>query len=292
MGFFDFFRRPKKRYYYGDYYEQFNHQHKQKDWNSSNRDKPYIRKDIMQSNLGTPTKPVETKKVETEEVKKAPIVGDTKPAEVKKDDTASKADSNVKVDKDDVKPLFGSVFTPIYKAKKDVIVFAIDNTSKVAEHKNEILNLVNKIVQDNEKCFFMFLRMCNHKKYFDILNYEAYQKEEILKALFVEGEEENAKVDYSDALKHINEFLISSIVDFELDGKKYELQNVRIIFIGAGTNEYAEDAKKETLECIKKITRRDKVKALKYFCMEDNQTINVAALGFPVIGHMVTDFYA
>jgi len=291
MGFFDFFRRPKKGYYYGDYYEHSNYQHKQKDWNSSNRDKPYVRKDIMKSNLDTPTKPVETKKVEAEEIKKVPVVVDTKAGEVKKEDTASKTDLSAKADKDDVKPLFGSVFTPIYKAKKDVIVFAIDNTSEVAEHKNEILHLVNKIVQDNEKCFFMFLRMCNHKKYFDILNYETYKKEEILKALFVESEEE-VKVDYSDALKHINDFLISSIVDFELDDKKYELQNVRIIFIGAGTNDYAEDAKKETLECIKKITRRDKVKALKYFCMEDNQTINIAALGFPVIGHIVTDFYA
>lgn len=182
-------------------------------------------------------------------------------------------------------------FIPIVKAKKDVIIFVIENTAMVNEYKNEILNLINKIVEGNKQSLFLFLRIGNSKKYFELMDYEVFTEESILKSLFTEDGINKTEVDYIGVLEHIHAFMLSCICSFKYKEIEYDLQSNNIIFVGAAECEYEESSKKEVFRLIKRIITRPKVKTVKYFCMEDNQTINAAALGFPVIGHIVTDFY-
>lgn len=188
-------------------------------------------------------------------------------------------------------PVKKSVLTPVYKEKKDVIIFVVENTFMVNEYKNEILRLINKIVEDNKECFFLFLRTGNHKQYFEVSDYQSIMKDNLLENLLISAEEDCA-VDYLDVLKHIDSFLSTCIMGiFEYNHKKYDIQNNSIIFMGTGDCHHEEYSKKESMRLIKRINSRIKVKTIKYFCMEDSQTLKAATLGFPVIGHIVTDFY-
>ena len=314
MGLLNFFRKPKRRVYYYDDYGY--------DYTRYNKSVPKTAVNPPR-NVNTPPNNVpvnEPSKVNTQPVystERANVSGandvinkaankQEAPGEIKREVKSYAGTVDPKKSKPILKDVqrtmeypydvyqatgLASFFTPPPKPKKDVIIFAIENTPMVVEHKDKILNLIKKIANDNEKCFFMFLRMGNNKKYFDILNYESIQKDNIFDTLFIGDDEEKANVDYQEVLKHINDFLISTIVDLEYKNKKYEIQNYNIIFIGTGEYEDVEVTKSESLNLMKRITSRSKVKTVKYFCINDNQTINVAALGFSVIGHIVTDFY-
>lgn len=181
--------------------------------------------------------------------------------------------------------------------EKNVIIFAFENSDKVNSHKAEILQLVKKIVQDNASALFLFMRLGKNKRFFGIMNSETIDKGKIIDdLLFVDKVEEDKdkddKVNYKEALNHINDFL--DLVKFgalEYKEKKYDIPSVRTIFVG--TAEYGGDAdsKAEISKLIGSIKASKKAKILKYFCMEDKETINAARLGFPVIGHIVSDFY-
>ena len=184
-------------------------------------------------------------------------------------------------------------YTPrtVYREKKNIIIFAIENSSMTKEHKNQILKIVEKITKENQQALFMFLRIGNDKKYFDILDYASFEKNKIIENLITSEEKEDENVDYTDVLNHINEFLVSTVINIDYKDRRYETSNNSIIFIGTGKCQQTEHAKIYGLSLITKICSKVKVKTLKYFCMEDYQTIDVAALGFPIVGHIVTDFY-
>ncbi len=180
---------------------------------------------------------------------------------------------------------------PVYREKKNIIIFAIENTSITKEHKNQILKIVEKIAKENQQALFMFLRIGNDKKYFNVVDYASFEKNKIIENLITSEEKEDENVDYTDVLNHINEFLVSTVINIDYKDKRYETSNNSIIFIGTGKCQQTEHAKIYGLSLITKICSKIKVKTLKYFCMEDYQTIDVATLGFPIIGHIVTDFY-
>ena len=51
-------------------------------------------------------------------------------------------------------------------------------------------------------------------------------------------------------------------------------------------------AKKNISSYLKELKELKAFKGIKYFCIKDSDAIKVAALGFPVIGHIISDFYA
>lgn len=179
--------------------------------------------------------------------------------------------------------------------KKNVIMIVLENTLVVREHKKEILALIKKIVSDNAESFFVFLRTGSDKKYFELMDFDKLEKEKVIDELFPDSFDVSEKVQLSDVLKHIHSTLEEQYSKFSIlryENKTYDIEANSIIFIGTAAYENTEEAKKEILKEMKFITSEKKrIKTIKYFCIIDKNTINAAMLGFPVIGHLITDFY-
>jgi len=189
-----------------------------------------------------------------------------------------------------------SFLTPKYmrREKKNIITFVLENTAKVREHKDEILRIIKKIVGDNHSSLFLFLQSGSNKKFFDVMDFETFNNDKILESLFSSDNPDDEKVDLEEVLKHLNTFLDSQKTSFgvlEYKEKKYDVENNSIIFIGTAAYDEKINSKKEIVELMSSIKAKRSVKTIKYFCMEDRETINAAMLGFPVIGHIVADFY-
>ena len=182
---------------------------------------------------------------------------------------------------------------PVYRKKINAIAIAIENSTKVNEHKDYILPLIKKIVEDNKEALFLFLRYGNSQKFFDVLDYEALSNEKVLENLLFVAENDNDKIEMFNALSHINDFLKlqDPTLGFEYKNRKYDVQNNSIIFIGTAVCIDTKDEKEKIMEVMRSIKAKSSVKAIKYFCMEDKETIDAAMLGFPIVGHIVSDFY-
>ena len=196
-----------------------------------------------------------------------------------------------------VEPRKATIFPlvkPVYKEKKNIIVFVVENTSKVNNYKAQILSLINKISNDNDSALFLFLKAGNNKKFYNVLDLKTIDEDKIIDSLLSVENDSCDEVDYVEVLKHINDFLVSLTVnlgELEYKEKKYDVQNISIIFIGTSDYYGDDESKVEISRLIRTIKVNKKTKTIKYFCMEDKETINAAMLGFPVVGHIVSDFY-
>ena len=298
MGFLNFFRRKSSsRRYYGydswdDYYERKERYEKNC---LQNNVKPVktatIPNEVAKENVKTEVEKVDVLKEKTETI--STEKDDNKPVAIHVRDMKNMKD-DIEVKEDSKKPNSFVFSRPIYREKKSIIIFAIENTAKVRDHKNEILRLTKKIVQDNSTSLFLFLRVGNNKKFFDILDSEEFEKEKIVDNLFLEDGTNETKVDFAEVLNHIDKFLSSLRAElgiYEYKEKKYDIENSSIIFVGTADYDGDNDSKKEILNLMSSIRANKKIKTIKYFCMEDKETINAAMLGFPVVGHIVSDFY-
>ena len=308
MGWKDIFRRRRNPYYgygYGDYYDkEYWERQRQKTMErnlETNEKKEEVKENIpafQRENV----KLQDNQKVSEVKAKEDTGVithqeGQTKKTEIKTPETVQSAKNGVRVErKEDEKAIpkkdNNTFFAPIRKEKKDVIIFAVENSAMVNQYKNEIGKILSKIAKDNDKCLFLFLRAGNNKKYFNIMDYDKMAEEKTIESLFEPCEEEAANVDYLDVLKHVDNFLSPlQLLDLEYKDKKYDIQNKSIIFFGTGTYNLSEQDEDEARRLMKRIKLRNNMRTIRYFCIKDSQTVNVAALGFPVIGHIVADFY-
>lgn len=175
------------------------------------------------------------------------------------------------------------------KEKKDIIIFAVENSSKTDSYKDEIKKLIQKIVESNKENFFVMLKIGNGKKFYEPLDYECFNVSDILNDLFSPSEPVFA--DYLEVLDYIEYLYTQFTFKFENKDKKYEIQNISIVFFGSGKNTLQGESLRQAKNVIRRLKIRTKIKTFKYFCMEDRGTLEVAKLGFPVIGHISTNFY-
>lgn len=181
---------------------------------------------------------------------------------------------------------------PIYK---DVVVLVIENSVFTREYSEKILQIAKKIIESNKESFFLFIRTGDDKKTYFSLNSDFLEKEKIIDNWFskINAQECN----YLEVMSFIDKYYKSIITGIELqdihdkESQKYFIQNINIVFIGSGTTTLEKEDKKEFMRLLKSLKNKTTIKSIKYFCVLDSQTINVAKLGFPVIGHIETDFY-
>lgn len=308
MGWKDIFRRrrnPYRGYGYGDYYDkEYWDRQRQKAMERNleiNEKKEEVKENVPTSQKENVNLPDNQKVSDVKDKDKTGLVTapkvQTEKAEGKGSETVQGAKSEVRgerkeEEKNIAKKDNGTFFAPIRKEKKDVIIFAVENSSMVNQYKNEIGKILAKIAKDNDSCLFLFLRVGNNKKYFNIMDYDKMKEEKTIESLFESCEDEASEVDYLDVLKHMDNFLSPlQLLDLEYKDKKYDIQNKSIIFFGTGSYNLSEQDEDEVRRLMKRIKLRNSMRTIRYFCMKDSQTINVAALGFPVIGHIVADFY-
>lgn len=178
--------------------------------------------------------------------------------------------------------------------KCSVIILAVENTAKIHAYKEEVLKLINRIVEDNKSELFLFLRVGNENKYFDVLSTNDLETEKLPDCLLFSDDSCSDNVKLADALTHISDFVNDYLNKFKyisLKGKNYIADSVRVIFIGTGLTD--EDALNtiRASEALNVLRATKNVKAIKYFCINDKDAINAALVGFPIIGHIESNFY-
>ena len=179
---------------------------------------------------------------------------------------------------------------PLYE-KRSVIILVVECSEDTVAYKNEITRLINKIVQDNKDEFFMFIRFGNATKYSELVKGDTLKDKDVILPLLTIDPKAESKFDIYATLTHINSFIkdyLTLYKTFDVDLKQYMLEEARIIFIGTAKTD---ESKHNPHILLRTITKTKKVKAVKYFCLKDLHTIKAAALGFPVIGHIESNFY-
>lgn len=101
---------------------------------------------------------------------------------------------------------------------------------------------------------------------------------------------EEATVNLPEALEHINSQIngsCTSFAGFIFKSKKYRINSISVILVGTGATDDIEKTRSE----LNKIKSSKKLKGIKYFCINDSQVVDLASMGFPVIGHIESNFY-
>ena len=180
-------------------------------------------------------------------------------------------------------------FKFVRKEKKDVVVFVIENSLYTQCYSKEIQSITKKILDSNNESLFMILKVGDDKLFFDILDYDLIAKSDVLSVMLQKGQP--SVVDYAEVLEHILKFYTDTLLECEYNNKKYDIQNMSYIFMGSGKTYNDVETIKKVSKLVADVKSKKKTKTIKYFCMSDKQSIDVAKLGFPVIGHIDNDFY-
>ena len=181
---------------------------------------------------------------------------------------------------------------PSYE-KRNLIILAVENTSKVNLYRNVVLKLVSKIISDNKQDLFLILKLSNQNKYFDLLSTEDLKNANLPECL-LSVDNASCQVKLADALTHIYNFskpLLKSFATISYNNLIYEINDIRIIFIGTGSKDANTNDEKEASEILHKLCESKEVKTIKYFCINDEDAIGAASIGFPIIGHIESNFY-
>ncbi len=174
--------------------------------------------------------------------------------------------------------------------KRGIIILVVENTPKVNSYRNEVLRLANKIIEDNKSEFFLFLKNGSEGEFFNTLSYDELKSEGFPERLLFSNNCSQF-VNLSSSFIHIYNFIKKYLGSYKLvphNGKSYTIDNARIIFIGTGIDDTNADYSRRLL----RLMRDNKcVKTIKYFCIKDEDAINAAKIGFPIIGHIESNFY-
>lgn len=187
-----------------------------------------------------------------------------------------------------------SVPKPVSKIvyeKTGAIIFVVENTINTITYREEIMRLVNKIIEDNTTSMFMFMKLASESNFSKLLCYDEINTTGFPNTLLSENDVITTTCNLDDVLISINKFVkdtagFKSLVD--IGEKRYILSDMRIIFIGTGEQLSCTDVSSNILHTL---CSNKNVKTIKFFCMKDVNAIHIAAMGFPVIGHIESNFY-
>lgn len=217
---------------------------------------------------------------------KGPMVGLGKDKDDKTDKKPDAADEDIK------SAFYGHLKKHVIRPKKNVIIFGVENSFKVIEYRETVSKIISKIMDENKDSIFSVFRMGYLPKYFGLLPYDMLQKSGVKERLLKGFEESDKKTNIYEVLKYIK-YIINShktaINSVEIAEQTYEITGYNIVFIG--TANFENTTNELSSEILKELKSDEKIKSIKYFCIDDKNTINAAAIGFPIIGHIESNFY-
>ena len=183
----------------------------------------------------------------------------------------------------------------VYKPKvnKNIIIFVVENSNELNLYKPAFSGAITKIVADNDTALFKFIRIGNNKRYFELADKKDVETNKIIADLFSSNENDEA-VNLVEAGKEIEKFLdsLKPLNEVKFKTNNCVVSDIKIVFIGSGN--FDDSVPCSTIEfrkSLRDISSNKLVKTIKYFCMRDVETVKAASLGFPIIGHIESDFY-
>jgi hypothetical protein len=179
---------------------------------------------------------------------------------------------------------------PLYE-KRSVIILVVESSPETLEYQTEFARLIGKIVADNSNTFFKLIRYGNSPYISKLTLGEKLQPAELVTTLLTSNHNAETCFDIYNILISIETFVKNYITfgkTFEFNLKPYMLEDARIVFIGTGkVSDYGDNYR----AVLKNLCENAKIKTVKYFCPKDEHTIKAAAIGFPIIGHIESNFY-
>lgn len=188
------------------------------------------------------------------------------------------------------RPRSWQTFTPRIP-EKEVFAFVLENSTETLKHKERIINIITQTVEKKKDAIFLFVKVGSDKKPFIPMDYTTVIEKNIISSLITESTDIEVPNLASALFYLVNNLNVFSSNTFSFGKVKYKLGNCSIVCIGTGACVQSEESLKIISSCISKLQNVSKLKAFKYFCIKDSDAIRVSALGFPVIGHIISDFY-
>lgn len=174
----------------------------------------------------------------------------------------------------------GSV-TKVYYPQKRIIaktltILLIENTEKVGQQKEKVLQLVNSYVKLSDLLYIMNYRdIVQECEMIDLTSGQPI-------IFFEEGICD--KSCFFDAILELEKLVLSKYLITETIGKEeVRIDSIEIVGIGTGTDNASITLKEQALESFSRISLRQKV-TTKYYCLEDQYFLGPAEMGFHSIG--------
>ena len=191
---------------------------------------------------------------------------------------------------------FGSrpyVWPPIIPkiTEKEVFAFVVENSNATMTQKESIINIISQIVDRKKEAIFLFVRVGNNQRPFLPMDYNSVKAKDVISSLITESVTDESPNLASALFYLLNNLNVFAKDTFSFDETKYKLGACSIVCVGTGECSLNEDSSKIIASCIANLQNISKLKTFKYFCINDSDAIRVASLGFPVIGHIISDFY-
>ena len=175
--------------------------------------------------------------------------------------------------------------------EKDVLACVVENSSDTLKQRESIINIISQTLEKKKDAIFIFVKVGNGQTPFAPMDYDTVKKKDVFSSLITESEK-NELPNLASALFYlVNNLNVFAADTFTFAKTKYKLGNCSIVCIGTGACVQNDDTLKIVSSCISNLQNISKLKAFKYFCIKDSDAIRVSALGFPVIGHILSDFY-
>ncbi len=178
--------------------------------------------------------------------------------------------------------------------KKKVIFIIIENSEKSKVYKNELQRIITKLVESNREELFCLIKIGKGSKNFGVCDYMKIKNTRIIEGLFSDFDF-RGNISFSSAISFIHETIKelerNSFV-FKYEQKKFKIAKGDFVVIGTDALTISREQKVHIRNAIKEIKNSTFMKSIKYFCIHDSEVVLAASLGFPLIGHIVTDFYA
>lgn len=175
--------------------------------------------------------------------------------------------------------------------EKDVFAFLVENSSDTLTQKESIINIISQTVERKKDAIFLFVKVGNDKTPFLPMDYKTVMEKDIISSLITKSETDELPNLASALFYLVNNLNVFAADTFSFGKTKYKLGTCSIVCIGTGACTQNESSDEIISSCISKLQNISKLKAFKYFCIKDSDAIRVSALGFPVIGHIIADFY-
>lgn len=175
--------------------------------------------------------------------------------------------------------------------EKEVFAFVIENSSHTFNQAENILNIVSQTVEKKKEAIFLFIKVGNEQTPFTPMDYNSVKEKNIISSLLSPSKVDNSPNLASALFYLLNNMNVFASDTFLFDQTKYKLASCSIVCIGTGSCLQTEESLKIISSCIARLQNISKLKTFKYFCIKDSDAIRVSSLGFPVIGHIISNFY-
>jgi hypothetical protein len=165
---------------------------------------------------------------------------------------------------------------------KQLTIILIENTVKMLQEKDKIVQLVESFTQSDMVCVINYGEKITQSEIFEI---SSTQKPNISF-----DEMTGEKVRFFDALVKLEKLVSSKY--YATEEKPTEnvlIDRIRVIGIGTCIDNCSITPKETALECFEKIASKTKV-VNKYFCLTDEYFVNAAEIGFHSIGAICREY--